>query len=328
MPALAWVLGRGGLLGSRIEQLLPEELPGVTAWIPELPRFSWDDPDRLSHQVTASASSFGQAVRERGAAWVVLWCAAAGGVGTTPEALRAETDALGHLLAALAAAQRGAAGRKGVLLLCSSAGGVYGNSRALPLTEDSPGAPISEYGRNKLRQEEQVRRWADETPGVSCLVARISNLYGPGQSLTRAQGLIGRLSQSVVYRRPLNIYVPLDTLRDYLYAEDAARYALRCLRRLLEAERTSSLVKIFASETSISIAGLIAIFARITKRPPRIVCMPQSGTGQQPGRLRFRSSVWTDLAPGMLDLAAGVHAVYQDHLSLFQRGRLPAPPAG
>jgi UDP-glucose 4-epimerase len=162
------------------------------------------------------------------------------------------------------------------------------------------------------------------TPGVSGLVARISNLYGPGRP-TRSQGLIGRLAETLVHRRPLNVYVPLDTLRDYLYAEDASRYILRCVHRLRRSEDRTSLVKIFAAEHSISIAGIIGILSRVAKRPPRIVCLRHAMNRQQPDRLCFRSRVWTDLAPPMLDLAAGIRAVYEHHLALFQRGELPPP---
>jgi UDP-glucose 4-epimerase len=158
-------------------------------------------------------------------------------------------------------------------------------------------------------------------------VARISNLYGAGQSLARPVGLIARLSQSLLHRRPLHVYVPLDTLRDYLHVEDAARYLLRSLDRLRRLEPPTSLVKVFAAEQSVSIAGVIGIFRRVAKRAPRIVCMPHPVSGQQPSRLRFRSLMWTDCAPRLVDLAAGIREVYQDHLALLQHGRLPAPPA-
>ena len=326
-PSLVWVVGRGGLVGSQIERLVLREIPNATCWVPASPGFPWNEPTRLAHELGKAARAFSQAAREREAAWMALWCAGAGGVGTPPEALRRETDALQQLLGYLSAGQaQEPKPFPGLLLLCSSAGGVYGSSVDLPLTEDSRCSPISEYGRNKLRQEEHVLRWVEETPGVSCLIARISNLYGPGQRLTRPQGLIGRLSQNIVYRRPLNIYVPLDTLRDYLYVDDAARYILRCLARLRQSDRRASVVKIFAAEHSISIAAVIGIFFRVVKRPARVLCMPHAMNPQQPGRLRFRSRLWTDLAPPALDLAAGVRAVYQYHLSLFQLGRLPPPP--
>jgi UDP-glucose 4-epimerase len=202
-----------------------------------------------------------------------------------------------------------------VFLFCSSAGSVYGNAVELPLTEHSPCEPISAYGQVKLEQEAHALKWARETARVSCLVARLSNLYGPGQSLERPIGLIARLSQSLLHRRPLHVYVPLDTLRDYLHVEDAARYLLRCLDRLGRLDHPTSLVKVFAAEQSISIAGVIGIFTRVAKRTP-------------PSRLRFRSLAWTDCAPRLVDLAVGIREVYQDHLALFQRGRLPAPSGG
>ena len=320
---LVWVVGRGGFLGSHVERLAPREIPGAVPWRPPDPRFSWDEPDRLTVEIGDAARAFGAAVRQRGGPWMALWCAAAGGVGASPDALRQETEALRRWLAALG---RETARAPGALLFSSSAGGVYGDGVALPLTEHSPCRPISPYGRAKLEQEADVLSWARATPGVACLVARLSNLYGPGQNLERPVGLIARLSQSFVRRSPLHVYVSLDTLRDYLHVGDAARSLLRGLDRLRRPEQPASLVKIFASEHSISIAGIIGVFTRIAKRAPRIICTPSPVSRQQPSRLRFRSVVWTEHAPRVVDLAAGIHEVYQDHLSLFRRGQLPAPP--
>jgi UDP-glucose 4-epimerase len=324
---LVWVIGRGGFLGSQLERLARLEIAGATSWAPSETRFSWTAPDRLVREMADAAHAFTEEARRQGRPWMTVWSATAGGVGTSPGVLQHETDALRGLLGSLGAALgRGGALAPGTLLFCSSAGGVYGQALELPLTESSPCHPISAYGQTKLDQETEVLRWARETPGVSCLVARLSNLYGPGQSLAGSTGLIARLSQSLLHRRPLHVYVPLDTLRDYLHVGDAARYLCRCLDRLMRLERPTSLVKIFASEQSISIAGLIGIFTRVAKHPPRIVCMPDAVSRQQPSRLRFRSLAWADRAPRMLDLAAGIAEVYQDHLRLFQRGRLPAPP--
>jgi UDP-glucose 4-epimerase len=328
-PALAWVLGGGGLLGSQMVRLLQQELPGSACWPGGRP-YPWQEPDRLDVELRLAARRFAAEVHERGVPWLVLWCAGAGGVGTPPAALHGETEALrallGSLGAELAEQPRPA---PGVFLLCSSAGGVSGSSSSLPLTEDSGCSPISEYGRNKLRQEQLVLEWRARTPLASSLVARISNLYGLSQRLTRSQGLIGHISQHLVHRRPINIFVPLDTLRDYLHAEDAARYILRSLGRLLQRlDQPSAVTKIIASENSISIAGVVGIFTRITKRPVRIVSMPRAIRSEQPDRLSFRSRVWTDLAPPTVDLAAGLRSVYQHHLTLFQRGELPAPPNG
>jgi UDP-glucose 4-epimerase len=324
---LVWVIGRGGFLGARLERLAPSEVAGAVGWAPTAARFPWTDPTRLAPALREAAGAFTAEAERQGRPWMALWSATPGGVGTSEEILARETGALRALLGALGAARgRPEAHRPGTLLFCSSAGGVYGQTVELPLTERSACRPISAYGQAKLAQEAEVLRWARESGGVSCLVARLSNLYGAGQRLPGSTGLIARLSQSLLHRRPLHVYVPLDTLRDYLHVGDAARYLLRCLDRLGRGDRPTTLVKIFASEQSISIAGLIGIFTRVAKRTPRIVSMPDPVSRQQPSRLRFRSLAWTDAAPPLTDLAAGIGEVYHDQLQLFQAGRLPAPP--
>jgi UDP-glucose 4-epimerase len=326
-PALAWVVGRGGLLGARTEALLPQELSDATCWTPDPPEFSWQDPTRLSGDLDRAIEAFAGEVRRADRLWLVLWCAGAGGIGTPTRAFEMESAALRHLVDRLAVslADREPA-RQGLFLLSSSAGGVYGDNPEVPLTEDSRCSPISEYGRNKLAQEEFVLDWARSRPNVSCLVARFSNLYGPGQNLARPQGLIAQLSRSIIHRQPVHIYVPLDTLRDYLFVDDAARQVLGVLRHLRETGPPSTLVKIFAAGQSVSIAGVIGMFARISKRPPRIVCMPHARHRQQPLRLQFRSRRALDgeAPPMMIDLTAGIHAMLHHHLVLYQQGRLPA----
>src|SRR5262249_26822176 len=101
---LVWVVGRGGFLGSYLERLAAQEVPGAVPWIPAAPRFSWNEPTRLALEIGDAARAFGETVRRRGGSWMALWCAAAGGVGTSPDALRQETSALRQLLGSLDAA--------------------------------------------------------------------------------------------------------------------------------------------------------------------------------------------------------------------------------
>ncbi len=258
---------------------------------------------------------------------MVLWCAGAGGVAAPPETLASETRALEGLLEGLSRHLAGpCADRPGVFLLSSSAGGVYGETPDLPLTEDSPCRPLSEYGRNKLRQEGVGRAWTERHPQVSLLVARLSNLYGPGQNLSKPVGLISQLSRSLIYNHPTHVYVPLDTTRDYLHVSDGARHIVRCLDRLLASNRRQTVTKLFASEQGVSIAGILGLLHRIAKHRPRVICAPHPHRKQQPGRLAFRSKVWTDTsATPQTDLATGIFSVYQHHLALFQQGLLPAP---
>ena len=63
------------------------------------------------------------------------------------------------------------------------------------------------------------------------MIGRIANLYGPGQNLDKPQGLVSQLCAAHLERRPVSIWVSLDTLRDYLYAPDCAQMVLDCLDR-------------------------------------------------------------------------------------------------
>jgi UDP-glucose 4-epimerase len=183
--------------------------------------------------------------------------------------------------------------------------------------------PISHYGRNKLAQEELVRAWAQDRLGVSTLVARISNLYGPGQRLDKPQGLITHLSRSIFQRVAIRIFVPLDTLRDYLFVEDCARGLLAGLARLGQ-EGREDIVKIFHSGETTTIAGLLGIYSRLTKGHARMICSSTPVTIQQPARLQYRSIVWGDLkVERQTNLYEGVQRVHAHLFALFQQGLLP-----
>ena len=210
-------------------------------------------------------------------------------------------------------------------MLASSAGGVYGGSDASPITESTPPAPISAYGHAKLASEASLAEWARDRTNVSTLVARFSNLYGPEQRLDKPQGLISHMSRSSIYGAPVHVYVSLDTIRDFLFAEDAARGLVLGLRRLADCN-VQHVTKIYASERAVSIAGLVAAFRHIARRRLRIVSGLAPATALQPRRLQFRSQVWASLRERQVELIEGVSRVYAHQLALFRRGLLPAPP--
>jgi UDP-glucose 4-epimerase len=320
--ALAWVIGAGGLLGSHVLRAVPLETPDVVTWDPGEPKISWHDPSRALSELGARVERFSRDVVSGHRSWSVLWCAGAGVVGTTAEALEAETACLERVLLLL---RKHLPDVPGTVVLASSAGGVYGNNPEQPLTETSLCMPVSDYGRNKLRQERLLGDWANDSPNVSTLVARISNLYGPGQNLNKPQGLIAHISRSLLHHTPVHVYVSLDTLRDYVFVADCAAYLVRCLDRLRRGPR-AHIVKIFSAGETVTIVGIIAAFARIAKGHPRIICSAAPNRALQPARLQVQSTVWTDLrAPARTDLAAGIQRVHQHMLSLFQQGQLPPP---
>jgi UDP-glucose 4-epimerase len=324
VSALAWVVGRGGLLGSSVERAI-----GSDVWRPERP-IIWDDTRQLRESIADAVQGF----RTRLAAesrddWCVYWCAGNGVVGTPADRLAAETASLRFFLDQLSTAlgdpQIALPGR---VFLASSAGGVYAGSAEHPVTEATPPQPISDYGRAKLEQEQALRDWSHARPTVSTLVGRLSNLYGPGQHLDKPQGLISHMSRCLIFGVPVRIYVPLDTIRDYLFAEDAAlRIAAGMARLGREAPGGGRhITKVYSSGNETTVGGLIGVFRQIAKRQLRVVSGLNPVRYQQPARLLFRSTIWCDEPPlPRTELLDGVNRVHRHQLALFQAGQLPPP---
>ncbi|MCU1280464.1 MAG: hypothetical protein JWM53_4010, partial [bacterium] len=237
----------------------------------------------------------------------------------------AETAALD---VALAAIERHLVrpGAVGALFVASSAGGVYGSNFQQPLDESSAPAPISDYGRNKLVQEDKARAWAART-GTRLLIGRLANLYGPGQKLDKPQGFISQLSRCLIFHRPVHVYVPLDTRRDFLFVTDCAREVARALG-LLVAGGDGVVTKIFASERTVSLARVIGIYTQLLPHHPRVICAPQPVSAQQPRALQYRSAVWREEDPRRTELDVGIVRVHAHNLALHRVGRLPPPPHG
>jgi UDP-glucose 4-epimerase len=238
--------------------------------------------------------------------WAVAWCAGAGVIGTSTDELNRETQLLETILDELSSFSG-----PGTLFLSSSAGGAFGGASELPITEHSPTAAISDYGRNKLVQEALVESWAT-TVGGRAVIGRISNLYGPGQELSKPQGLISQLCLATLTRHPLSIYVSLDTIRDYLFVTDCSQVVVDCLRRGADLAAGEHRMKIIASSRCMSIGGVVAEIHRVLGRSPTVVMVPSDRSGSQGSALSFRSDVWRDLdchqlttLPSGIDQTAG-----------------------
>ena len=304
------VIGAGGLLGSHVLRLTPAAVAPPEA-IP------WDgDP---APELAEAARWLGE--RSAGSDWRVAWCAGAGVVGTETTALAAETASLRAFLDALASV---CPSDRGALFLVSSAGGVHAGARDDPVTERSDVAPLADYGHSKVEQERVVGQWSRST-GVPVAIGRMSNLYGPGQDLSKPQGLISRLVRASLRAEPLQVFVSLDTVRDYLYVADAAKRVGPFLERVASGASTGGpdvVTKIVASGRATTIGELIAELQRIRKRRPPIVFGATAATRLQPPTLRFRSEVFRDLDRGAVTLAEGMAAVVRDQVSALIAGRL------
>lgn len=330
-PVLVWVIGRGGLLGSRLAAAVAAHLPGSRVWDCSVPRFSWRSPT-ICQQLDAAAEAFAAEVTQAGTPWAVLWVAGAGVIGTDEQLLDAETRCWEAVLSGLS--RHVIQGRRhvpGFVFLASSAGGVYGRCADALITEHSAPRPLSAYGFNKLRQERLFVAWAARQSAVMCRIGRISNLFGPGQNLDKRQGIITQISRCLIWQRPVHVYVPLDTIRDYLHADECAEHIahdIAAWRQRADASVPSGCeMKIFASGRPTTIARIVGEFSALSmKRHPRVICAPSALGLQQPRSLLFRSVVppLFDHLPS-IPLQIGIQQIHQHHKLLHQQGRLSPP---
>ena len=319
-PSLTWVVGRGGLLGRHVEASLAAAEPDGSRWRPASP-IRWQDARLAASDLDREAASFLELATQSAARWRLLWCAGAGVVATSPEAVEQETALLDRFLAALGnrLIDHPGLARSGTLFFASSAGGVYAASTdSPPFDERSAVGALAPYGREKLAQEALVMRVA-ESCETDALIGRLSNLYGAGQDLAKPQGLIAHVGRAALKREPVSIYVTLDTIRDYLYAPDAGRMVAGALLHR-ETERAdgaarASITKIFASEVETTVATVLAVWRQVLRRPLR-VALASSPTGRlQPRVLAFRSHVLPELRGQPTLLLLGVDAVRRDQLT-------------
>jgi UDP-glucose 4-epimerase len=248
-------------------------------------RFCWDGgpvlASQIAHAVREFASQIGTADR-----WEIYWAAGVGAMSSLEEQLVPETWALSQLLGQL---QKDSClmAVEGAVCLASSAGALYAGSTDDVISENTLPVPNTAYAREKLKQENLLRLFASQNENMTAFIARISTLYGPGQHAGKRQGLLTHIARSIVRNDPVQIYVPYDTIRDYICSDDAASAMITVLRSIHREERV--LVKIVASERPTTIAEIVAIFKRISRQKPRIVTSANRLSSLYSRRVQFRS---------------------------------------
>ncbi|MEV4316698.1 NAD-dependent epimerase/dehydratase family protein [Actinocrispum sp. NPDC049592] len=298
MPASQFVVGGGGLLGRHVCEVLGGRLS-------ERVRIDWPDHARAGEQL----SSLGRFLAAQQGNWNLYWCAGLAVFHTGADQVERERRQLSRLLAGIG---DGGGPSKGAIFFASSAGGAYAGSDTAPFTEFSPAVPVNPYGEAKLRLEEELSALA-RSRGLPAVAARITNLYGPGQNLTKNQGLVSAIVKAQLTGEPLPLRAPLETTRDYIYARDCARMAVAAVEaaRVRTAGGDPYVCKIFASGRPFRIEGLLTMAERLFDRPVSIV--HEDAPGAANVDLTAESRVWTDLGSSpFLGIEEGMRAVRAD----------------
>jgi UDP-glucose 4-epimerase len=114
------------------------------------------------------------------------------------------------------------------LIYFSSGGSIYGNPQSLPVTEDSPVAPLSHHGAGKAAQEVFLQVF--RTQGRAISILRPSNAYGPGQAMRQGFGLIRTALEHASAGTALKIWGDGENVRDFIYIDDLVEATIRLIK--------------------------------------------------------------------------------------------------
>ena len=317
---LVWVVGGHGLLGSALVRTLQRGEQQVF----EAPRrLRWNERTLL-HADLAQATTAFVAAAQGADTWCVCWAAGVGTMLSTHAAMALETAAFKQLLDALAA-NPSMDNIPGRIALASSAGAIYAGCRDAVITEASRAAPTTPYAQAKLQQEASLAAYMVARPSVAALAARLSTIYGVGQESGKQQGLLSHIARCTVRGEPVRIYVPLDTIRDYMAVDDAAAAITQALR---EVPTGGMQRKLIASERPTTISELLSIFRRISRRPPRIITAAAAASSLYARKVQFRSVLLPDtVSTQRVSLVVGIARLMDAERARHAAGKRALPPA-
>lgn len=278
-----WVIGSNGLLGSALSRSL--QRMGVHLFTPA-ERFCWSNEAKLTLQLKTAINEFA-AVAATTSGWQIYWAAGVGTMSSTAEELKTESRILSRLLS-LIESEQGLIIKGGCFTFASSAGAIYAGTTDAIIDENTPVAPTTAYAREKILQESLISAFVLHNPTMTALIARISTLYGPGQAIGKQQGLLALIARRILRNQPIQIYVPFDTIRDYIFADDAATSITATSNTI--SGKPGVFTKIIASEQPTTIAEIISTYRRIARRTPRIVTSASKLSFLYNRRIQFRSA--------------------------------------
>ena len=303
---IVWIVGSGGLLGSALVRTAHAHRHQVliSQGVP------WADSEATVSAIARDARTLASALgehREGSASWAIIWAAGHATTASSTDETDRELLTFRRCLSAIQEELGNNTG--GVFALASSGGGIYAGGSNPPFDSQSEPKPLGAYGTLKLQQEHAAVEIAGTSMGV--LIARIANLYGPGQDLTKLQGLISRLALTGVTKEPLTMFVPLDTLRDYITADDAAERLLHWISQ----HQGGTEVRVIASGRATSLGYLINLMKDITRVATPIASGIHASAAYQSPDLRLMPDTDAEIeAMPLTPLPAGIKDVYEDIL--------------
>lgn len=148
----------------------------------------------------------------------------------------------------------------------ASSSSVYGDSAALPMTEDVPLHPVSPYGVSKLAAEKLCELYS-VNHGVPTVSLRYFTVYGPRQ---RPDMAFNRLLTCALTDRPFRLFGDGRQTRDFTYVADA----VEATRRAAERGRRGAVYNV-GGGSRVSMLEVIEAVQKVTGKGLRIEQEPK-----------------------------------------------------
>lgn len=277
---LTWIVGRGGLFGRALSRVTSTEFVGLPV--------QWQDHAAAVRVLDFDLKRFIHAAGS--GEWSIIWAAGSGVVGSTVDKLAAETRLLTEVITRLRDLKPEG---RGALFFTSSAGGVYAGSAHPPFSESTIPCPLSPYGEEKLAQEQMLISMLEGS--MPLVIGRVANLVGPGQDLVKQQGLVSQMCQAAVTRRSVNVFVPMETLRDYLCTDDAAAMVRALVFEAVRNQPLTPMLRNISSQRPMSICSVLRTVEQVGHRTVRIALGTSPSSKYHVRDLRLRTQFQGEL---------------------------------
>jgi UDP-glucose 4-epimerase len=149
----------------------------------------------------------------------------------------------------------------GRIVMVSSGGAIYGEVELAD--EDAPERPASFYGVHK-----QTAEWYVRLSGRSYGIARLSNVYGPGQRHDLEGGVVSIFCERVMAGQPITIFGSGEQYRDFVHVSDV----VTALIAMLDDRRNGTWN--VGTGQAISINDLLARLVALTDREVTVDHLP------------------------------------------------------
>ncbi|MBM3331450.1 NAD-dependent epimerase/dehydratase family protein [candidate division WOR-3 bacterium] len=171
----------------------------------------------------------------------------------------AEVNVLGSLR--IMEAARGGKVRKVVV---SSSAGIFGELKALPISENHPTEPDSPYGCTKLCEEKECLVYA-KLYGIEVVCLRYFNVYGPNQRYDAYGNVIPIFVFQMLRGKPLTVFGDGEQTRDFVNVNDVVQANIKAAVK-------PGLTGAFnvASGTHITINRLVGLLCEVSGMHPEV----------------------------------------------------------